>query len=395
MNQIAICTAFLKLGLSSFGGPTAHIGFFREEFVKAKRWIGETDFSYLLAICQFLPGPTSSQLAFAIGMRQGGSIGAYAALLSFSLPSILVMTFLGIGYSLDILSLSYLAISGLSSVAIPVVGVAVFTMYKNFCTDNLEKLIFLCISIITIYFDLIAYPLIILITGWLVGLLFLKEVPLEDSEIVTVSNLNKYHVYTVILLGIIAFLTLNFFAVGSDYNLFRQLFNTGFLVFGGGHVVLPLLQGPFINSGLVSKEEFLLGYGIAQAIPGPLFSFASYLGSLTYDSTVFYKLLYGFYFLIFLYSSTFVLTPIALYFWSRLSKSRIFKKGLKGVNIAVSAILFSSYLVFVIPSIVNNEWAIAFTALTLIFILILKFPIWITVLLMGCIGYSIDKFLLI
>ena len=124
----------------------------------------------------------------------------------------------------------------------------------------------------------------------MVGLLFLKEVPLEDSEIVTVSNLNKYHVYTVILLGIIAFLTLNFFAVGSDYNLFRQLFNTGFLVFGGGHVVLPLLQGPFINSGLVSKEEFLLGYGIAQAIPGPLFSFASYLGSLTYDSTVFNKL---------------------------------------------------------------------------------------------------------
>ena len=153
MNNTLIGKTFLRLGLVSFGGPTAHIGYFRDEFVKEKKWLLEDDFSSLLAICQALPGPTSSQMVFSIGLKKGGFLAAYIALIAFSFPSVFLMILLGLGYSLNLLFLSQSTITAVSVVAIPVVGMAVFSMFRNFCSSNLEKIYFFVLTIFLIFFD--------------------------------------------------------------------------------------------------------------------------------------------------------------------------------------------------------------------------------------------------
>ena len=175
MNNTLIGKTFLRLGLVSFGGPTAHIGYFRDEFVKEKKWLLEDDFSSLLAICQALPGPTSSQMVFSIGLKKGGFLTAYIALIAFSFPSVFLMILLGLGYSLNLLFLSQSTITAVSVVAIPVVGMAVFSMFRNFCSSNLEKIYFFVLTILLIFFDLFYYPAIILIASWLSVASFYKK----------------------------------------------------------------------------------------------------------------------------------------------------------------------------------------------------------------------------
>ena len=174
MNNTLIGKTFLRLGLVSFGGPTAHIGYVRDEFVKEKRWLLEDDFSSLLAICQALPGPTSSQMVFSIGLKKGGFLTAYIALIAFSFPSVILMILLGLGYSINLLFLSQTTITAVSVVAIPVVGMAVFSMFRNFCSSNLEKIYFFVLTILLTFFDLFYYPAIILIASWLAGASFYK-----------------------------------------------------------------------------------------------------------------------------------------------------------------------------------------------------------------------------
>ena len=179
MNNTLIGKTFLRLGLVSFGGPTAHIGYFRDEFVKEKKWLLEDDFSSLLAICQALPGPTSSQMVFSIGLKKGGFLTAYIALIAFSFPSVFLMILLGLGYSLNLL-LSQSTITAVSVVAIPVVGMAVFSMFRNFCSSNLKKFIF-CFNNSFNFFDLFYYPAIILIAS--AGRsFFLQEVRYEHQN---------------------------------------------------------------------------------------------------------------------------------------------------------------------------------------------------------------------
>ena len=192
MNNTLIGKTFLRLGLVSFGGPTAHIGYFRDEFVKEKKWLLEDDFSSLLAICQALPGPTSSQMVFSIGLKKGGFLTAYIALIAFSLPSVFLMILLGLGYSLNLLFLSQSTITAVSVVAVPVVGMAVFSMFRNFCSSNLEKIYFFVLTILLIFFDLFYYPAIILIASWLAGASFYKKSDMNIKNQPLIENINKY-----------------------------------------------------------------------------------------------------------------------------------------------------------------------------------------------------------
>ena len=388
MNNTLIGKTFLRLGLVSFGGPTAHIGYFRDEFVKEKKWLLEDDFSSLLAICQALPGPTSSQMVFSIGLKKGGFLAAYIALIAFSFPSVFLMILLGLGYSLNLLFLSQSTITAVSVVAIPVVGMAVFSMFRNFCSSNLEKIYFFVLTIILIFFDLFYYPAIILIASWLAGTSFYKKSDMNIKTQPLIENINKYLVYGSLIAGIFVFIQLNFLLVGSIYPSLKNLFNSGFLIFGGGHVVLPLLHDWFVDQEIISSNEFFLGYGFAQAIPGPLFSFASYLGTVASGPLVSEKILMGLLYLFALYGSTLFLTPLALYMWVSIEKIPVFLSGIKAVNIAVSAILCSCFLKLVLPSIITGYDSLVFLGMSVFLIYWFKAPIWGIVILLGAVGYG-------
>ena len=388
MNYTFIGKTFLRLGLVSFGGPTAHIGYFRDEFVKEKKWLLEDDFSSLLAICQALPGPTSSQMVFSIGLKKGGFLAAYIALIAFSFPSVFLMILLGLGYSLNLLFLSQSTITAVSVVAIPVVGMAVFSMFRNFCSSNLEKIYFFVLTIILIFFDLFYYPAIILIASWLAGVSFYKKSDMNIKTQPLIENINKYLVYGSLIAGIFVFIQLNFLLVGSIYPSLKNLFNSGFLIFGGGHVVLPLLHDWFVDQEIISSNEFFLGYGFAQAIPGPLFSFASYLGTVASGPLVSEKILMGLVYLFALYGSTLFLTPLALYMWVSIEKIPVFLSGIKAVNIAVSAILCSCFLKLVLPSIITGYDSLVFLGMSVFLIYWFKAPIWGIVILLGAVGYG-------
>jgi len=388
MNNTLIGKTFLRLGLVSFGGPTAHIGYFRDEFVKEKKWLLEDDFSSLLAICQALPGPTSSQMVFSIGLKKGGFLAAYIALIAFSFPSVFLMILLGLGYSLNLLFLSQTTITAVSVVAIPVVGMAVFSMFRNFCSSNLEKIYFFVLTILLTFFDLFYYPSIILIASWLAGAFFYDKSDMNCKTQPLIENINKYLVYGSSIAGIFVFIQLNFLLVGSIYPSLKNLFNSGFLIFGGGHVVLPLLHDWFVNQEIISSNEFFLGYGFAQAIPGPLFSFASYLGTVASGPLVSEKILMGLVYLFALYGSTLFLTPLALYMWVSIEKIPVFLSGIKAVNIAVSALLCSCFLKLVFPSIITGYDSLVFLGMSVFLIYWFKAPIWGIVILLGAVGYS-------
>ena len=388
MNYTLIGKTFLRLGLVSFGGPTAHIGYFRDELVKEKKWLLEDDFSSLLAICQALPGPTSSQMVFSIGLKKGGFLTAYIALIAFSLPSVFLMILLGLGYSLNLLFLSQSTITAVSVVAIPVVGMAVFSMFRNFCSSNLEKIYFFVLTMLLTFFDLFYYPAIILIASWLAGAFFYKKSDMNIKTQPLIENINKYLVYGSLIAGIFVFIQLNFLLVGSIYPSLKNLFNSGFLIFGGGHVVLPLLHDWFVDQEIISSNEFFLGYGFAQAIPGPLFSFASYLGTVASGPLVSEKILMGLVYLFALYGSTLFLTPLALYMWVSIEKIPVFLSGIKAVNIAVSAILCSCFLKLVLPSIITGYDSLVFLGMSVFLIYWFKAPIWGIVILLGAVGYG-------
>ena len=388
MNNTLIGKTFLRLGLVSFGGPTAHIGYFRDEFVKEKKWLLEDDFSSLLAICQALPGPTSSQMVFSIGLKKGGFLAAYIALIAFSFPSVFLMILLGLGYSLNLLFLSQSTVTAVSVVAIPVVGMAVFSMFRNFCSSNFEKIYFFVLTILLTFFDLFYYPAIILIASWSAGAFFYKKPDMNIKTQPLIENINKYLVYGSLIAGIFVFIQLNFLLVGSIYPSLKHLFNSGFLIFGGGHVVLPLLHDWFVDQEIISSNEFFLGYGFAQAIPGPLFSFASYLGTVASGPLVLEKILMGLIYLSALYGSTLFLTPLALYMWVSIEKIPVFLSGIKAVNIAVSAILCSCFLKLVLPSVITGYDSLVFLGMSIFLIYWFNIPIWGIVILLGTLGYG-------
>jgi chromate transporter len=274
--------AFLLLGLTSFGGPIAHLGYFRHEFVVRRRWLDEQAYADLVALCQFLPGPASSQVGFAIGLLRAGPWGAALAWLAFTLPSALLLVGFALGASLFEGPVGAGLIHGLKVAAVAIVAQAVWGMATNLCPDRRRAGIALAAVFIVVLVDGPLGQVSAILAGGLAGLLLCRA----RSEAVS-GDLTLPVSHRAGGLALVAFVLLlaglPLLALASSSPILALLdafYRAGALVFGGGHVVLPLLEAEVVQSGWVASDLFLAGYGAAQAVPGPLFTFAAYLGTI-------------------------------------------------------------------------------------------------------------------
>jgi len=275
-----VFAAFLKLGLISFGGPIAHLGYFHRELIAGRRWLDEAHYAHLVALCQFLPGPASSQLGFALGTIRAGWMGGVAAFVGFTLPSALLL--LAFAYILPMLesSVGQAAIHGLKLVAVAVVAQGVMLMAKRLAPDVPRALIAAASTAIIVVSASAGMQLLVVGMGAVLGMVFCRQLPAAPS---TTFRLHYGTRAGIVLVVLFAMLLAASFAADRVHtplvSVAGAFYRAGALVFGGGHVVLPLLQEAVVTPGWISTDEFLAGYGAAQAVPGPMFSIAAFLGA--------------------------------------------------------------------------------------------------------------------
>ena len=327
---------FLLLGLTSFGGPVAHIGYFHQEFVTRRKWLSDEQFSQLLAICQFIPGPASSQLGFAIGLSRAGGLGALAAFIGFTLPSVLALVMFVSLLPLLSEGLGQALVHGLKIVAFVVVTDAVIGMANKLCTDNARKTIALSTAGLLLLISSSFAQIAIIIAAGLIGLkLFKTEAKTEHAG--WSIDLPKW-LSTLCLFSFLGLLTLTFWPSELiSHSIFASFYQAGSLVFGGGHVVLPYLEQSFVATGLLDKETFLAGYGAVQAVPGPLFTFASYLSAVVATELPSWLIILIGTLAVFL--PGFLLLLAVLPKWQTISANNNAKAAISGVNAAVVGLL--------------------------------------------------------
>ena len=334
-RALEVLGAFLRLGLTSFGGPVAHLGYFRSEFVERRRWLDDKAFADLIALCQFLPGPASSQAGFAIGLMRAGPLGAAAAWVGFTLPSAIVMTLLGLGASRLSGPVAAGTIHGLKLVAVAVVAQAVWGMARTLAPDRLRAGLALAGLVLVTLVSGGPGQLSALALGAVVGLFFCQA-----SEAPAAAPIRLPRSAGAVCLALFALLLLGLplAAPAASYlKLAAGFYHAGALVFGGGHVVLPLLQDQVVRPGWVRPETFLAGYAAAQAMPGPLFTIAAFLGSvnqLGVDPVAGAAIALAAIFL----PGVLILLG-ALPFWSALRAHPRAQGALRGVNAAVVGVL--------------------------------------------------------
>jgi chromate transporter len=280
-SPLEVLRVFLKLGLSSFGGPIAHIGYFREEFVVRRRWLDEQAFVDLVALCQFLPGPASSQVGFSIGLLRAGYAGAAAAWTGFTLPSAILLVLFAYGAGTLSGAAGAGLLHGLKLVAVAIVAQAVFGMARTLCPDRERASIATVAALIILLSGSSIAQIACVVLGGFAGLWLCRGAPpaAEGHIAMRVSRGAAFAALSAFFVLLIGLPILQSLAPSSALMLFDAFYRSGALVFGGGHVVLPLLREAFVGPGWVSDDAFLAGYGAAQAVPGPLFTFAAYLGT--------------------------------------------------------------------------------------------------------------------
>lgn len=345
---------FLKLGCTSFGGPIAHIGFFRSEFVQKQRWLSERDYFDLVALCQFLPGPASSQVGMAIGLLRCGYAGALLAWLGFTLPSALLMLGLALSLSEFADKVPSELLHGLKLAALAVIAQAVYAMAKNYCstwkTAAITGLSLLLLSISTAVY----WQVITILCGALLGLVLLNATSNGVSAPAkSLTNISKAIglVWGLLFLLLLFGLPLINITLQSPFiSSFDAFYRAGSLVFGGGHAVLPMLQADFVSTGAVPADNFIAGYGAVQAVPGPLFSFAGFLGasvSAEFINTstgtgMTTGLLGGVVGLIAIFLPAFLLIAAVLPFWQEVRHNPWMQKASAGIGASVVAILLNT-----------------------------------------------------
>jgi chromate transporter len=280
-SPLEVLAAFARLGVSSFGGPIAHLGYFRAEFVERRRWLDERAYADLVALCQFLPGPASSQVGFSLGLMRAGYLGGLAAWLGFTLPSAVLLVAFAYGASALNGSLGAGLLHGLKLMAVAVVAQAALGMARALAPDRPRASIAILALIVTAISPASLAQIGAIVLGGVAGLLFCRSEPREASA---PAALPMSRGMGVVFLGLYVLLLALSFAPARDdaLALFSAFYRSGALVFGGGHVVLPLLRSAVVAPGWVSDGAFLAGYGAAQAAPGPLFTFAAYLGAVAH-----------------------------------------------------------------------------------------------------------------
>ncbi len=330
---------FLRLGCVSFGGPIAHIGYFRDEFVLRLRWLDEATFGEVVGLCQSLPGPASSQVGFTIGLLRAGLPGAFAAWLAFTLPSAVLMFALAQGHPLLNGRLGSGITHGLQLVAVVVVAQAVLGMARTLTPDLFRRLLALIAASIVLLVPRPLSQLIAIASGALLGLLVCRRTPAHHSAPITISIPPRasFAAITLFLFLLFAPVVVLAFRPSQTLAVFQAFYSTGALVFGGGHVVLPLLQAATVAPGWIDSPTFLAGYGGAQALPGPLFTFAAYLGALLQPKPN--GLAGATLALAAIFLPGLLLVLAVLPFWNRLRADSAMRSLLAGVNASVVGIL--------------------------------------------------------
>lgn len=339
---LEVFLAFLKLGLTSFGGPVAHLGYFRAEFVARRRWLDDKSYSDLVALCQFLPGPASSQVGIALGLGRAGWGGAVAAWLGFTLPSAMALILFAAGVTQWAALSQSGAVHGLKVAAVAVVAQAVWGMGKSLCPDRLRAGVAVLSALLVLAVPTATGQVAAIAAGGIVGrwMLTLGPLPAAQHRDYGVSKragaalLGVFMVLLVVLPLVAA-------AVHSPaLSVLANFYQAGALVFGGGHVVLPLLQAGVVPHGLVSSDVFLAGYGAAQAVPGPLFTFAAYLGAVMPGP--FGGWFGGIALLLAIFLPAFLLVVGALPYWETLRQRDGVQRAMAGVNAAVVGVLVAA-----------------------------------------------------
>lgn len=338
-----IFAAFLKLGLISFGGPVAHLSYFREEFVRRRRWLDDAAYGDLVALCQFLPGPASSQAAFALGLQRGGLAGGLVASLGFTAPSAALM--IAFGYGVAAVGQLHHAgwLHGLKLAAVAVVAQAVWGMGRSLCPDRARLSIALAAAAVLLLLPGAAAQIGVLAGGAILGWRLYRNTIKADQA--TVSEPLRRHWPAALALVLYLALLVSLPALASvtgrkSIAVFDGFYRAGSLVFGGGHVVLPLLRAEVVPRGWVSDDVFLAGYGAAQALPGPLFTFAAYLGTVMAPGAGAWKL--GLWCLLAIFLPAWLIIGGALPFWTQLRTRTWAQAALRGANAAVVGVLLAA-----------------------------------------------------
>lgn len=370
-----------KLGLTSFGGPIAHLGYFHVEYVRRRKWIDEKAFTELVALCQFLPGPASSQVGIGIGVLRAGIFGGIVSFIGFTLPSVLALIFFALlVQEIDVKNAGW--IHGLKLVAVAIVAQAIMGMAKNLTPDLKRKSIALFALLGTLLWQTsYSQIVVILISAFLGYLLFQQNGDMNHTKLAFPIS-QKFAVICLTLFFVLLILLpiLRDITTYKWVSMFDSFYRSGSLVFGGGHVVLPLLEREFVPNGWLNKEVFLSGYGVTQALPGPLFTFAAYLG------TVLNGWQGGLLATIAIFLPAFLLVVGALPFWDLLRSNPKIKGALMGVNAAVVGILISAFYNPIWISSVLAPRDFAVVAILFSMLVYWKLPPWMIVLTGAILG---------
>lgn len=378
---------FLKLGLSSFGGPVAHLGYFHREFVAKRRWLEESTFTELIALCQFLPGPASSQASMAIGYFRAGPAGAFLAWLAFTLPSVLILIAFAYGLSIYSGESMTLAMNGLKTAAVAIVAHATWTLYKNFCLHILGFCTVLSVLLISLIYSESWLALVLLPVAGLAGIIWARDHSINQRA--GFQRVPSARASAISLLMFFSFLILlplfTYFLKSPTLDTFSSFYRAGALVFGGGHVVLPLLEQITVSQNLLSLDAFLAGYGAAQAIPGPLFSFAGYLGFLMQSGPSGLSGAALCLVAIFLPAALILFGTLRL--WHIFSQNQKIQRGLVGVNAAVVGLLLTALINPIFTSGVTTIQDFFVVLISVFALIFFRAPTWLVVLFCTAMGF--------
>lgn len=359
---------FLKLGLTSFGGPIAHVGYFRDAVVRQRQWVDDGQFGQLLTMCQFLPGPASSQLGFSLGLVRAGWLGALAAFLAFTLPSALLMVLCASAFPLLSGRLGMAAIHGTKLMAVAVVAHAVVGMATKLCPDRPRQTIALLAAIGMLFASSAWAQAVVMAAAAFAGVVFLRKVVAPPSSATIVVPYSRRNGSLLLLAFVALLIGLPLVATAEPHlaSVAEAFYRAGALVFGGGHVVLPLLEESVVAPGWVQPDAFFAGYAGAQAIPGPMFAVTAYLGALLAPEGL--TLIWAATALLFIFLPGFLLIAGLLPWWHVVSRAAPAHHAIAGMNAAVVGLLVAALYTPVFTSSVSTpgDMGIVFAAWSLL-----------------------------
>ncbi|WP_163538722.1 chromate efflux transporter [Gracilibacillus sp. YIM 98692] len=374
-----------KLGLTSFGGPVAHLAYFKDEYIDRRKWLDDKTYADIIALCQFLPGPASSQVGISIGMLRGGLLGGLISWLGFTVPSIIVLIVFAMMYqtfSLDDAGF----IHSLKIVAAAVVLHALIGLGKKLTPDKSRIAIALFAASIMLLYPSAWMQILIILAAGFIGFTFFKDKAESKVQPFSINISKKLGITSLGLLTslLIVLPILNRLSDNALLNIFDTFFRVGSLVFGGGHVVLPMIEREVVPNGLLTANEFLAGYGMAQAVPGPLFTFSSYLG------TMMEGILGAIVATVGIFLPSFLLIIAALPFLNELRSRATFQGVLMGVNASVVGILLAAFYDPVLSSSIFTTTDFALGVILFGLLNIWKVPAWLIVILGVAGGYILQ-----